>query len=310
MTASDFVCGEVGETLPPAEGPLATPMPVSGTRVVLRGFQYDGSKVSLLWSVEANSASYSCDALFVYEELGVHEVLLESNPLKCDSSQLVDPRSLSLALSASDLQPGHRYRYCVVLLEGRGGRDDSALVLGCSEVIPLLPTAKSQAQPIPGRTHIANLDANLTALGTMAIAIHLWSDQTDPHCIVTVSVFVEGTLVAQRHLNCSLPWAVVHGLPNGPYQVCATLGFPPTELKTRCVTVMQASDQTHNLLLNRVLTISLFVLSGLLLIAVYHTIRRLLKRPKPLRTHQCFLPVAQPDEQHARYVKLQATTKL
>ncbi|RZF45619.1 hypothetical protein LSTR_LSTR010570 [Laodelphax striatellus] len=311
LSATDLVCGDVSEAIAaPSEGPLATPMPVSGTRVVLRGFQYDGIKVSLLWSVEANSATYSCDALFIYEELGVNEILLESNPLQCDSTQLVDPRSLSLALPATDLQPGHRYRYCVVLLEGKGGRDDSALVLGCSEVIPLVPTAKSRAQPIPGRTHIANVDANLTALGTMAIAIQLWSDQTEPHCILTVSIFVEGTLVAQRHINCSIPWAVVHGLPNGPYQVCATLGdFPPTEPKTKCVTVLQALEP-HHTLLSRVLIVTLFILSGLLLIAVYHTVRKILKRPKEIRTHQCFLPVTQPEEQHSRYVKLQATTKL
>ncbi|XP_039276641.1 TLR4 interactor with leucine rich repeats [Nilaparvata lugens] len=312
LTATDLVCGDLGDPVPsPAEGPLATPMPVSGTRVVLRAFQYDGIKVSLLWSVDANSATYSCDALFIYEELGVNEILLESNPLQCDSTQLVDPRSLSLALPATDLQPGHRYRYCVVLLEGKGGRDDSALVLGCSEVIPLVPTSKSRAQPIPGRTHIANVDANLTALGTMAIAIQLWSDQTEPHCILTLSIFVEGNLVAQRHVNCSIPWAVVHGLPKGPYQVCATLGdFPPTEPKTKCVTVRQASTEPHHTLLNRVLIVSLFILSGLLLIAVYHTIRKILKRPKEIRTHQCFLPVTQPEEQHSRYVKLQATTKL
>lgn len=312
LSAGELVCGGQEESPLPPEGPLATPMPVSGTRVVLRGFQYDGSKVSLLWSVEASAMTYSCDALFVYEELGVHEVLLESNPLKCDSSQLVDPRTLSLALPATDLQPGHRYRYCVVLLEG-GGSDESALVLGCSEVIPLLLNAKSRAQPLPGttsRTHIASLDANLTELGALSVTAHLWTDQFDPSCMLTFTVFAAGSLVAQRHLNCSLPWAVIHGLPQGPYQVCATLGdFPPTEPKTRCLTVSQPRVPQNNTL-NLVLSSVLFFLSTLLVIAIYHAIRKIFKRPKTLRNHQCFLPVNQTEEQHARYIKLQATTKL
>lgn len=312
LSAAELVCGGQEENPLPPESPLATPMPVSGTRVILRGFQYDGVKVNLLWTVEASALTYSCDALFVYEELGIHEVLLESNPLKCDSSQLVDPRTLSLVLSATDLQPGHRYRYCVVLLEG-GGSDESALVLGCSEVIPLLPTTKSRVQPLPGvptRTQIVSLDANLTEMGTMSITAQLWSDHLDPHCLLTVTIFTSGTLVAQRHLNCSLPWALVHGLPQGPYQVCATLGdFPPTEPKTRCLTISQPHISS-NTTLNFVLSTILFFLSTLLILVVYHAVRRIIKRPKTLRNHQCFLPVAQTEEQHARYVKLQATTKL
>lgn len=292
----------------PSEEPLGTPMPVSGTRVALRGFQFDGTKVSLLWSVEASALTYSCDALFVYEEMGVHEVLLESTPLKCDSSQLVDPKTLALTLSASDLQVGHRYRYCVVLLEG-GGNDESALVLGCSEIIPLLPTAKGNSlQGTKSRSYMTSLDANLTELGTLMVSAQIWKDKTDPHCLLTITVFVSGTLVAQRHLNCSLPWAYIHGLPPGPYQVCATLGdFPPTEPKTRCLTVSQPAIINQNNTLNLVLTGLLFILTTILILAVYHSVRKLMKRPK---THQCFLPVAQTEDQHARYVKLQATTQL
>lgn len=273
-----------------------------------RSFQFDGSKVSLMWSVEASALTYSCDALFVYEELGVHEVLLESTPLKCDSSQLVDPKTLQLTLSASDLQLGHRYRYCVVLLEG-GGNDESALVLGCSEIIALLPTVKSNnVQGTKSRSYMISLDANLTDLGTLMVSSQIWRDKTDPHCLLTVTVFVTGTLVAQRHLNCSLPWAVIHGLPQGPYQVCATIGdFPPTEPRTRCLTVSRSNIVHSNNTLNLVLTALLFLLSAILLLAVYHSVRKIVKRPK---NHQCFLPVAQAEDQHARYVKLQATTQL
>ncbi|XP_054277329.1 carboxypeptidase N subunit 2-like isoform X2 [Macrosteles quadrilineatus] len=297
LSASELVCGGQEESPIPSETPLGTPMPVSGTRVALRGFQFDGSKVSLLWSVEASALTYSCDALFIYEELGLHEILLESNPLKCDSSQLVDPKTLSITLSASDLQLGHRYRYCVVLLEG-GGNDESALVLGCSEIIPLLPTVKTN--PVAKtKSYITSLEANLTDMGSLMVSTHIWKDKSDAHCLLTITVFVSGTLVAQRHLNCSLPWAVIHGLPQGPYQVCATLGdFPPTEPKTRCLTVSQPATAHANTTLNLVLTGLLFLLSMVLILAVYHSVRKILKRPK---NHQCFLPVAQTEDQHARW---------
>uniref|UniRef100_A0A1B6CMM5 LRRCT domain-containing protein n=2 Tax=Clastoptera arizonana TaxID=38151 RepID=A0A1B6CMM5_9HEMI len=312
LLSTELVCGGQEEHPPPLESNLGTPMPVSGTRVTLQHFQYDGAKVNLLWAIEASALTYSCDALFVYEELGIHEVLLENNRLTCDSTQLVDPRTLSLVLSATDLQPGHRYRYCVVLLEG-GGSDDSALVLGCSEIIPLLPTTKSRIQPLssrPSRTQIVSLDANLKDMGTMSIAAQLWSDRLDPHCLLTITIFTSGTLVAQKHLNCSVPWTLVHGLPQGPYQVCATLGdFPPTESKTRCLTVTQPYISTSNTL-NFILSTILFFLSTLLVLFIYHTVRRILKKPKTLRNHQCFIPVAQAEEEQPRYVKLQATTKL
>lgn len=308
LSASELICGGQEESPLPSEIPLGTPMPVSGTQVVLRAFQFDGSKVSLLWSVEASALTYSCDALFVYEELGLHEVLLETNPLNCDSSQLVDPKTLSLALSAAELQLGHRYRYCVVLLEG-GGNDESAWVLGCSEIIPLLPTLKNN--PLPGpktRSHITSVDANLTDLGTLMVSAQIWKDKGDPHCLLTITVFVRGTLVAQRHINCTQTWAIIHGLPQGPYQVCATLGdFPPTEPKTKCLIVSQPATVHVTTTLNIVLIVLLFVLSTILILAIYHAVRKVLKKPK---THQCFLPVAQTEDQHARYVKLQATTQL
>jgi hypothetical protein len=37
-------------------------------------------------------------------------VLLDSKPVRCNSSQLPDAKSLTLSLSASELQPTHSYR--------------------------------------------------------------------------------------------------------------------------------------------------------------------------------------------------------
>ncbi|KAJ9599856.1 hypothetical protein L9F63_009896 [Diploptera punctata] len=149
VSPRELLCGEDEEETGPAppQGPLAPQVPVSGKQVTLRLFEYDGYTITLLWNVEASAAPYACDALFVYEEVGAHEVLLESNPIRCNSSQLADPRALTVTLPSADLLIGHRYRYCVVLLEGGGTMsDEMALVLGCSDIIPLVPTTQPQSQ--------------------------------------------------------------------------------------------------------------------------------------------------------------------
>nr|CAI5841348.1 unnamed protein product [Callosobruchus analis] len=78
-------------------------------RINLNEFQYDGSNIKLQWGVEDETTPYTCDAIFVYEEEGQNEVLVETNPLKCNSSELVDPKVLNVTVpNISDLQELHR----------------------------------------------------------------------------------------------------------------------------------------------------------------------------------------------------------
>lgn len=212
-------------------------------RVTLRAFQYDGTRVSLLWGVNVTAAPYVCDALFVYEEAGAHELLLESTPLGCDSSQLADPRSLLLFLPASHLAAGRRYRFCLVLLEGGGVHDDLALVVGCSDVLPLDKTAAPRhATPIPARApapppgvpRISGLSANMTATGALAVWVQLApAPAPTPACRLAVTVFATGALAARERLNCSAPVAVIGGLGPGPLQVNCHLQSP-AHLLSQC----------------------------------------------------------------------------
>lgn len=318
VSPHELLCGQDEEETGPAppQGPLNPQVPVSGKQVTLRIFQYDGASVTLVWSVEASATPYACDALFVYEEVGAHEVLLESNPVRCNSSHLADPRSLTLTLPSAGLLLGHRYRYCVVLLEGGGvTSDEMALVLGCSDIIPLIPTAQPQSQPVPEfslSTHIVSLHANVSSPGTLLIVIQLWEQPLPKaHCMLTVAVFASSSLLAQRHLNCSYPQAVIRDLPVGSYRVCATTGdFPSTGPRARCITVQQPVTSQGLGGLNIVIAAGFVALSSILLLGLYLATRRLLRRPKLLPTHQCFLAGPQDEEQHSRYVKLHATTKL
>ena len=39
----------------------------------------------LTWSVNLKSHEFSCDAVFVYKEMNINEVLLDSSPVSCTS---------------------------------------------------------------------------------------------------------------------------------------------------------------------------------------------------------------------------------
>lgn len=109
LPISKLICG--GEdNVPPPEGPLASVQSYSGTKISLRSYQFDGIRINLSWSVMAPIVSYYCNALVIYEDIGNHEVLLDSKPVRCNSSQLSDAKSLTLSLSANDLQLTHSYR--------------------------------------------------------------------------------------------------------------------------------------------------------------------------------------------------------
>lgn len=109
LPLAKLICG--GEdNVPPPEGPLASLQSYSGTKISLRTYQFDGSRINLGWSVVAPVVSYYCNALVIYEDIGNHEVLLDSKPVRCNSSQLPDAKSLTLSLSANELQPTHSYR--------------------------------------------------------------------------------------------------------------------------------------------------------------------------------------------------------
>lgn len=112
LPISRLVCG--GEdNVPPPEGPLAMLQSYSSMKISLRSYQFDGSRISLGWLVTAPVVSYYCKALVLYEHVDNHEVLLDSKPVRCNSSQLPDAKSLTLSLSTNELQPTHSYRSVV-----------------------------------------------------------------------------------------------------------------------------------------------------------------------------------------------------
>ncbi|XP_059609209.1 leucine-rich repeat-containing protein 15 [Phlebotomus argentipes] len=92
--------------------------------------------LSLTWNILVSE--YSCDAIFVYKETNIHEILLDHSPIHCERLGS-DESVVSVNLAdSSALIVGDSYRFCLVLLKEKGGQ--SELVVGCSNITRLMPT--------------------------------------------------------------------------------------------------------------------------------------------------------------------------
>lgn len=286
--------------------PLSAPYKA---RINLKEFQYDGKVVKLQWDVEDEASPYTCDAIFVYEEEGPNEVLVESSPVKCNSSEMQNPKLLNVTVpNAIQLTRKHRYRYCVVLLES-GQQDDVSLILGCSDVIPLIQNSQFQQEDYSLKIpKVISIQANLSSYGTLSIDISIYPQVT---CEMNLAILEQNALLSQRTINCSDPKYSFIGLNDGPYRVCANIIKPGPVIdfnKPRCVTVFKKEVRGFTHL--DVAFVTIFLILCCMVIVLVWGVRKILLKPK-IQTHQCFLP-PECDEhvQHNRYVKLQATTKL
>lgn len=220
-------------------------------------------------------------------------------------------------------------RYCVVLVEGYAAdkSDESAMVLGCSDIIALVPDAD---QPSQGNVRgggaataaeppdIRNLTTSFVSPSSLFVAVRLsaarLADAGGNKCTITVSVYATGRPVAHRRLNCTAPWTTVTELPvERSYQVCASVGadFPADDDHTMVCTSVDGGNgtpssqsavggpaaewlaaalgaKTYAFLLSATFTAVLFLFALL----AYRTACRACKKPVAgVQTHQCFLPV-------------------
>lgn len=288
------------------------PEPVQA-KINLRSFDYDGERIRLVWNVKDTIFPFTCDAIFVYEEEGANEVLLESSPLKCNSSDLFNSNVLEVYVpTAIHLQQEHRYRYCVVLLGNGQDNDDSSLMLGCSDIIPLVRNAQLQPHTADYSLKLPKviaIQANLSAYGSLSIDVNVYPATSK--CELNVAILEQGALLSQRQLNCTDPKYVFIGLNDGPYKVCANVVSSTSDntQKPRCIGVLRSEARGFSAL--DVAFVSIFLALCVMVIALIWGVRKILLKPK-IETHQCFMPPEDDhqQQQHNRYVKLQATTKL
>lgn len=236
-------------------------------------------------------------------------------------------------------------RYCVVLVEGYSPdkSDESAMVLGCSDIIALVPNANqaiSNTRAAIDPPDIQNLTTSFVSPSSLFVAVHLSTVRPDAgKCTITVSVYTMGRPVAHHRVNCTAPWTTIVELPaERSYQVCASIGskFPKDDEETMLCTSVDAGGnavaggngmaewffvmlgaKSYAFLLSATFTAIVFLFA----ILTYRTACGACKKPvigggrannSVHQTHQCFLPVPPSENgaQRPRYVKLQATTVL
>lgn len=221
----------------------------------------------------------------------------------------------------------------MVLIEGYATTDksdESSMVLGCSDIIALVPNANQAASN--GRAAVAaaaaeppdirNLTTTLVTASSLFVAVHLSSVRPDAgKCTITVSVYTMGRPVAHHRLNCTAPWTTVADLPaERSYQVCASIGskFPKDDEATMVCTSVDGDvgdgtiggpadwffvlgAKSYAFLLSAAFTTLVFLFALL----AYRTACSACKKPVGRRggnsaaaaaaavqtTHQCFLPV-------------------
>ncbi|XP_023289188.1 uncharacterized protein LOC105696975 [Orussus abietinus] len=319
VSPGSLLCGE-------PTPPIMTRVPLAGAQLTLKEFRYDrNTGVNLLWHVEPCTERYTCDTLIVYETVGDSEVQTESSPLRCDSRLMRDPCSLPVSIPSSlRLQPGHKYKYCVVLLVPTG-YDDVSLGLGCSDVITLEETtfdgwreqsAVSGSQDVIVNPRITGVHVNVSEQGFLHVDIGLSEESaSNLDCQVSVVVFATDSVVHRRKLNCTLKFVTLSGLLPGRYTVCVSLddvadeGLPPGSQdygRSRCVEV-QAFRQYTEMFVAAVVAAFCGALVTVGLIC-----RSLIRRARHPRIQTpCFLPAQEFEITHkAHYIKLLATTKV
>lgn len=284
------------------------PAPVKG-HINLKNFFFDGEKIVLQWSVEEKAVPYTCDAIFVYEEEGLNEVLLESTPLKCNSSALDDPKILNVTVpNVSELVMGHKYRYCVVLLESAQNTDELSLVLGCSDVLPLVTAefVTSQSNYVADYPNVTAVFASIKEEGLkVTVAVKPRYD-----CELNVAVFKNSGLLAQKKLNCNSPAYIFEGLCDNSYKVCANVVNTSLGQKPVCVKVIESAvPKVFDISMIGLILILLSLTTGISFITIVWVLFK--NSRSKTTTHQCFLPPeGEEQHQHNKYIKLQATTKL
>ncbi|KAK0175297.1 hypothetical protein PV327_009058 [Microctonus hyperodae] len=330
VSPGSLLCGE-------PTPPMMTKVPLAGAQLTLKEFHYDKIMgINLLWNVAPCTESYTCDTLIVYEAIGDSEVETESSPLHCDSRLMRDPCSLPVAIPASmNLQTGHSYRYCVVLLVP-SDFDDISLGLGCSDVIMLdenqsrwdeatdkihfrdsMPSTIANTINLNNQDRITGVYVNVSNQGFLQVDISLSSnvELKSSGCELSVVVFAGESALHRKKLNCTLAFDTMSGLVPGRYKVCASLddivdhnGFEinSNHGRSRCVEV-QAFRQNFEIII-----MAVAVASCALFVTIVFIVRSLVKKLRhPQIQTQCFLPAQEFEITHkAHYIKLLATTKV
>lgn len=90
----------------------------------------------LTWLLNLSKKDYMCDAIFVYKEEHINEILIDNSPIHCESKVVNGQNTVSVIVpDSSSLEIGESYRFCLVMIQEQ--KPDSELNIGCSNITRL-----------------------------------------------------------------------------------------------------------------------------------------------------------------------------
>uniref|UniRef100_A0A1I8P6T8 LRRCT domain-containing protein n=1 Tax=Stomoxys calcitrans TaxID=35570 RepID=A0A1I8P6T8_STOCA len=90
----------------------------------------------LTWIINLSKNDYMCDAIFVYKEENINEILIDNSPIHCESKMINGQNTVSVIVpDSSSLGVGESYRFCLVMVQEHNPQSD--LTVGCSNITQL-----------------------------------------------------------------------------------------------------------------------------------------------------------------------------
>ncbi|XP_005187509.1 leucine-rich repeat neuronal protein 1 [Musca domestica] len=90
----------------------------------------------LTWIINLSKNDYMCDAIFVYKEENINEILIDNSPIHCESKMINGQNTVSVIVpDSSSLDVGESYRFCLVMVQEHNEQSD--LTVGCSNITQL-----------------------------------------------------------------------------------------------------------------------------------------------------------------------------
>ncbi|XP_065367812.1 toll-like receptor 3 [Calliphora vicina] len=90
----------------------------------------------LTWIINLSKKDYMCDAIFVYKEENINEILIDNSPIHCESKIINGQNTVSVLVpDSSSLDIGESYRFCLVMVQEYQPHSD--ITVGCSNITQL-----------------------------------------------------------------------------------------------------------------------------------------------------------------------------
>ncbi|KAH8365313.1 hypothetical protein KR084_009246 [Drosophila pseudotakahashii] len=90
----------------------------------------------LTWLLNLSKKDYMCDAIFVYKEEHINEILIDNSPIHCESKVVNGQNTVSVIVpDSSSLEIGESYRFCLVMVQEN--KPEAELNIGCSNITQL-----------------------------------------------------------------------------------------------------------------------------------------------------------------------------